>query len=77
MPDALGDILSNRKQAEPPEFTEIRQFILNRFNAPCKLQVQNGQIVISVASSALAGSLQFELHSLEEKTGKKLRIRIG
>ncbi len=78
MTDTLGDILGKRKQAEPSEFTEIRAFIRDRFNADCNLQLQNGHIVITVANSALAGSLQFELHNLEEKLGsKKLRIRIG
>lgn len=78
MSDALGDILGKRKQTEPIEFTEIRKFIRDKFGASCQLQMQNGQIVITVKNSALAGSLQFELHNLEEKlAGKKLRIRIG
>ncbi len=78
MTDALGDILGKREQTEPPEFTEIRTFIRDKFDASCQLQMQNGQIIITVTNSALAGSLQFELHNLEEKlSGKKLRIRIG
>jgi len=77
MSSSLGDILGNRKSAEPPEFTEIRRFIRERFGSDCRLQLQNGQIVIIVAGSALAGSIKLELHELEERTGKKLRLRIG
>ncbi len=78
MTDTIGDILGKRKQAEPAEFTEIRTFVHDKFNADCTLQMQNGHIVITVENSALAGSLQFELHNLEEKLGsKKLRVRIG
>lgn len=77
MGTSIGDLLRDKKPSEPEEFSVIRQFISERFSANCQLQIQNGAIIITVANSALAGSLQFELHELEEKTGKKLRIRIG
>ena len=79
MSDSLKDILASKKQSEPVEFSLIRKFIHEKFNAPCLLSTQNGQIIITVNNSALAGSLQFEIHNLEKSigSGKKLRIRIG
>ena len=80
MSDSIGDILNKQKrQSEPREFPVIRQFILDRYQEEHKLSMSNKNIIISVPNSALAGSLQMELHKLSElcQTEKRLILRVS
>lgn len=79
MGDYLKNILPDKPTKEPAEFRIIRDFMHKNFNETPELQVQNRTIVIKVAGSGLAGSLQMQLHELKEQLpeGTKLRIQIS
>lgn len=79
MTESMGDILAKRKiPKEPPEFQQIRQFVLKRFNSTVSLKNHDHSIIIKVDNASLAGALRMELHVLQElcQTNKKLVIRI-
>jgi len=79
MSDSIADILSGQKFEEPPEIAVIKQFMADKFQSVGKVTVGPGQIIITVASSALAGTLRMHLHELKRlcQTQKRLVIRIG
>jgi hypothetical protein len=79
MSDSLGDLLAGRRPEEPAEVQVIKQFMLDNYQAAAGVAVRDGQIIIQVASSALAGTLRMRLHELKElcATNKRLIIRVG
>lgn len=79
MSDSLASLLQNRLPDEPPEFAPIRQYIKKQFGITPTLSVNRSNIVITVPSASLAGSLRLQLFDLEQycKTERKLVIRIG
>jgi len=78
MADAIGDILPDRFD-EPPEVSIIKDFIRKEYRQPSTVLVQPNQIVITVQSAALAGTLRMRLPELKElcRTDKRLMLRIG
>jgi hypothetical protein len=76
---SLQDVLAKRFDAEPPEIGVIKQYVLNELGAQVAVGVRGNQLVISVASAALAGALRPHLYKLKNlcKTDKRLVIRIG
>ena len=77
--DSLGSLLGGQKFVEPPEVEAIKEYVQKKYDSAVKVQVTEKQIMIIVASAALAGTLRTELHTLQEqlKTDKKLALRIG
>lgn len=77
--DSLQDLLKKKDNTEPPEVAVIKIFLQKEFQAVCQVTVQQRNIVISVASSSLAGALRLRLHDLQAacQTEKRLMIRIG
>lgn len=77
----MKSILQRRSDGEPPEVATVKQFILEKFNAASSVRLTKNQIIISVKSAALAGTLRMETQELQKrlKTGPKVRlvIRIG
>lgn len=78
----MGDILSNHgtgRLQEPPEVQIIKDWLRDRYQVAALITVQTNQIVITVPSAALAGSLRMELHHLQDVCGtnRRLVIRIG
>jgi hypothetical protein len=79
MSESLKNILSRRGDNEPPEVATIKRFILERFSSPSSVTLGKGQIVISVKSAALAGTLRMHTRELQKLIRPKVRliIRIG
>lgn len=79
MSESLKSILMRRDSGEPEESGAIKQFILERFNSPCKVIVSKNQIVIVVNSSALAGTIRMHILEINKliKSKRKLIIRIS
>mgnify|MGYP003577973995 CR=1 FL=1 len=79
MADALGDLLPKRQFEEPPEVRIIKDFVMEKFNQPVQVGIQQTQIIIQVKSAALAGALRPHLYVLQSscETEKRLVIRIG
>lgn len=68
------------KDFSPPDEIElIKDYILRRYKANCRVQVRKNDIIIGVRSSALAGTLRMEQQRLIEecRLTKKLIFRIG
>jgi hypothetical protein len=76
--DNLSDILAGRELNEPAEVQIIKKYIKEKFNSGSKVTIKPSQIVIGVASAALAGSLRHYLIEIQKlcQTDKKLIIRI-
>lgn len=79
MTDSIRDLLPQERFEEPPEVQVIKDFVLDKFQQPVKVTIQPTQIIITVSSAALAGTLRTYLHKLQElcQTEKRLVIRIG
>jgi hypothetical protein len=79
MADSLRDIMSRRNLNEPAEIAVIKRFLRDHYRAAGKVAIRENQIIIVVASAALAGALRLRLPELQElaQTKKKLVIRIG
>lgn len=77
--DSIKDLLAGAKRNEPPEIAAIKDYIQQHFNSRAGVLLQERQVVISVPSAALAGTLRMHLPQLQELTGtdKRLVIRIG
>ncbi len=75
----IGDLLDSSKFAEPPEIKVIKDYVQDQFKSEVSVAVGPKQIVIMVASSALAGALRMHLHQLQRlcETDKRLVIRIN
>lgn len=78
MADSIGDLLIKRDFEEPPEVRLIKDFIRKRFDVDVSVSIQQHQIIIGVAGSALAGALRMHLHELQRLVAseKRLVIRI-
>ena len=79
MSDSIGDLVSRRVPVEPPEIARIKQFVLEEYNVTPTIMLSGKNLVVSVSSAALAGTLRMRIIDLEKiaQTDKKLLIRIG
>lgn len=78
--DSIGDVLGQKKFAPPDEIALIKDYVKRRYNSPCAVKLQGGNLVILVRNSALAGTLHLERQRLIDAVGikdKKLIIRTG
>lgn len=74
----LSDILAQKKfPQEPPEFPIIRAFVKKHFDITPRLQLRDTSIIIAVPTSAVAGSLRFQLHELQNKLDTKYQLVIA
>lgn len=71
--DSLFDLLANRIPDEPPEIKLVRQYVRDQFREQALVAVHDQDIVITVRSSALAGSLRARSSALQ----KMLRDQLG
>ena len=79
MSQAMGDILSKRDYAEPPEVQQIRDFVEKAIGVTPRISIGTENYVIQVPSAAAAGALRTQLFQLQNELGTKRRlvIRIG
>lgn len=77
--EKIGNIIPQKKFAEPPEIAMIKNFVSTKYSTTVQVIVHPRQITIVTASAALAGSLRLDLKELSEliQTKKTLTIRIG
>lgn len=71
--------MGSKDFSPPDEIERIKDYVLRRYKAKCRVQVRKHDIVIGVRSSALAGTLRMEQQRLIEECqlNKKLIFRIG
>jgi hypothetical protein len=79
MADSLFDILSRKDFSEPPEVTAIKQYIMEHFRVDAEVLNRDYEIIITVPSAALAGTLRFHATKLQHaaNTQKRLVLRIS
>lgn len=79
MANAIGDILAKKDSPEPSEFQAIKAFVRTRYQAPCRVAYKGDQVVVTVSSAALAGTLRLVIIELQKvaKLPKRPLIRIG
>ena len=79
MSQAMGDILSKRDYAEPPEVQQIRDFVEKAIGITPRITITTESYLIQVTSAAAAGALRMQLFRLQKEldTKRRLVIRIG
>ena len=78
--DSIGAVLGKKDFTPPNEIALIKDYIKRKYNSPCTVKLQGGDVVLSVRNSALAGTIQLEKQRLVEAChlgSKKLIIRTG
>lgn len=77
--DSLQDILANKNVEQPPEVKAIKKYVYDNFQEKVKVLVHERDIIITVPSAALAGTLRMQLGQLQAAAGtkKRLVLRIG
>lgn len=77
--DSLSDILRRKDFDEPPEITAIKKYVQDEFKTDVGVQVRDKDIVINVASAALANTLRLRTPEIKRRcqTTKRLTFRIG
>lgn len=79
MSQLLGDVLTGRNYAEPPEIKQIKEFVFAEIGITPSVSVSSETFVVCVPSAAAAGALRTKLFQLQKQLGAKRRvvIRIG
>jgi len=77
--DSLQEILGQRDFTPPDELTALSDYVKRRYHSSCSVKLQRDVIILSVPSSALAGTIQLEKAKIVEACNlrHKLVIRIG
>lgn len=78
MADSLADIMNKERFVEPDEVLIIKNYLMENYEAGCRIEIQPNQIIINVQGASLAGTLRMKLHELQAlcNTKKRLVIRI-
>jgi hypothetical protein len=74
--DSLQDILGGRNFTPPNEIQLVKDYVSRRYSAKCYIRIERGVMTLSVASSALAGTLQLERNRLIEACNIRHRLVI-
>lgn len=77
--DSLHSILSNKDFDEPPEMAAIKKYVLDEFRINVAVLVREKDIVVTVPSAALAGTLRLRGPEIKRRCqlDKRLTFRIG
>jgi len=78
--DSLQKILGSRKIAQAPdEIKQIQDYVMRRYNSPCRVKIQRGALIIKVPNSGLSATLHLERQLMIDKLKitDKLVIRTG
>jgi hypothetical protein len=77
--DSLFSILSNKDFEEPPEVSSVKKYVQDEFQTDVSVQVRDKNIIITVPSAALAGTLRMRSPEIKRRCqiDKRLVFRIG
>lgn len=77
--DSLFSILSDKNFDEPPEIASIKKYVEDEFKAQVKVQVREGNIIVTVPNASLAGTLRMRVPEIKRRCqiDKRLTFRIG
>jgi hypothetical protein len=77
--DSLFNILSGKNYDEPPEVQSIKKYVMDNFRTDVGVQIRERDIVVTVPSAALAGTLRLRAPDMKRRCqlDKKLVFRIS
>jgi hypothetical protein len=77
--DSLFSILSDKNFDEPPEIASVKKYVLDEFQTDVSVQVRDKNIIVTVPSAALAGTLRMRTPDIKRRCqiDKRLVFRIG
>lgn len=78
--DSLADLLKAKKLAPPDEISLVKDYVKQRWQSDCTVKLDHQNVIMSVPSSALSGTIQLHRQSLMKACGiedRKLIIRVG
>lgn len=78
MTNSIGDILSDKNFAEPPEIRQIKKFVQDTIGLSAAVSVTTDAFIVSVPSAAGAGALRPHINKLQNqlKSEKRIILRI-
>lgn len=79
MTQHLGDLLSSKGFQEPPEISQIKEFVKAELNIEPRVSITQDLLIVQVPGAAAAGVLRTKLPALQALLATKQRIviRIG
>jgi len=77
--DSLQNILGSKDFSQPDDIKALRDYVKRNYKANSYIKLSRDTLILSVASSGLAGTLQLEKDRIIKACGltKKLVIRTG
>lgn len=77
--NSLFSILSSKDFEEPPEISSIKKYVQDEFQTDVGVQVREKDIIVTVPSAALAGTLRMRSPEIKRRCqlDKRLIFRIG
>ncbi len=58
--DSLQEILARKQLTKPDEITAVKDYVMLKYRADCRVKIERKILIISVPNSALAATLQLE-----------------
>lgn len=74
--ESLQDILGKKNFTPPDEMAVVKDYIRRRYKSTCSVKLERNALIVSVRSSALAGTLFLERQTLIETCNVKHRLVI-
>ena len=78
--DSLQEILSTKQFSPPDEISAIKDYVMLKYKAECRVKLERGALIVSVPNSGLAATLQLNRQKIIRDCGLKdlkLVIRNG
>lgn len=76
MSQLIGDVLSQRNYAEPPEVQQIKAFVLAEIGVTPGITITTDAYLVRLNSAAAAGALRGKVFQLQKQLGGTRRIVI-
>ena len=74
--DSINKILIDKSFDPPSEIDQLKRFIRDNYQAEAQISVSGQRIIISVDSSALAGSLRLRMPEIKRKLDIKQELSL-
>jgi hypothetical protein len=77
--DSLQNIMASHRFETPDEAKTLKNYIKSKYGSDARIKVDDSSVIVSVASSALAATLQLNKDNIAKECGikKRLVIRTG
>ena len=72
----MQNIIGSRSFTPPDEMQAVKDYVQRHYQSKCFIKLDRGTLVLSVPSSALAGTLQLERNKVIKDCNLKSRLLI-